>query len=408
MDLSGGWQEQLHVEAARGPEGIPALVEAILAAGLRAGASDIHIEPTTRTLDIRFRLDGVLVPGARIDRQAAPGVVARLKVLAELLTYRTDVPQEGRLRCDVAGSVDLRLATFPTVHGEKAIVRVFDPDRRLFDLTELGLPDAVARRLCEALSDTSGAVLLSGPAGSGKTTTLYACLRHIVASGGGARHIATLEDPVEAVLDGVTQTEINPSAGLDFARGLRSIVRQDPEVILVGEVRDLETAEAAMEAALTGHLVFSTVHAGSACGVLARLLEMGVEPHVVTSAVRLVIHQRLARRVCPVCRAPDATERSDPRCATCRGVGYAGRVLLAEALDVTGPLRQAVLARADVDALAASVGPRADLLVSAGDRRQAGLVDDAELHRVLGSQWPVSGADGHAVQPVGFRAKGTP
>jgi len=413
MDLFARLEERLRTEAARAPEGIPTLVEAILDAGLQAGASDIHVEPCATGLLVRFRLDGVLVPGARVDGRVGPGVVARLKVLAELLTYRSDVPQEGRLRTDsladlagMSGGVDLRLATFPTVHGEKAIVRIFDPAQRLFDLTELGLPTPVEDRLTSAVSDTTGAVLLSGPAGSGKTTTLYACLRHIVHAGAGSRHIVSLEDPVEAVIEGVTQTEINPAAGLDFARGLRSVVRQDPDVILVGEIRDRETATAAMEVALTGHLMFSTVHAGSACGVLARLLEMGIEPHVVTSAVRLVIHQRLARRLCPQCRTQNAPGQWQATgCAHCRGVGYTGRLLLAEAVDMTGPLRQAVLARADVDALEASAGGRDDLLASARDRRDAGLVDDAELHRVLGRAWPMH-PDARTVPPPATSSKG--
>jgi len=384
-----------------GTHGTAAIVERVLQAGVSAGASDIHVEPTSSHLDIRFRIDGVLVPAARLHVEAAPSAVARLKVLAELLTYRTDVPQEGRLRTEQlgfdagpAGELDLRVATFPTVHGEKAVVRIFDPQRRVYDLAELGLPKSVGERLTTALGETAGAVLLSGPSGSGKTTTLYACLRHIVRTTGGTRHLVTLEDPVEAILEGVTQTEINPAAGLDFARGLRSIVRQDPEVILVGEIRDRPTVLAAMEAALTGHLVFSTVHAGSACGVLARLSEMNVEPHVLTSAVRLVIHQRLVRQLCEACRTqlPEGAWGATG-CEACRGIGYRGRVLLAEAVGVDGPLREAVLARSDVGALEAAVGGGERLIDSARRRLAEGLVDELELTRVLGSLWTVPGDD---------------
>src|SRR5262249_39151342 len=204
---------------------------------------------------------------------------------------------EGRIRDALARhGVDMRVSTFPTVHGEKAVVRLFDPSGRTLDLEQLGLPPGPLSSLRALLRQRSGAILLTGPAGSGQTTTIYACLRDLSVEGG--RHIVTIEDPVEQVLEGVSQSQARPGAEFDFARGLRSLLRQDPEVIMVGEIRDPSTAATAVEAALTGHLVLSTVHAASACGVLGRLLDMGVEPYLLTSALRGVLNQRLGRRRC--------------------------------------------------------------------------------------------------------------
>ena len=219
-------------------------------------------------------LAGVLPP------RLAPNVVARLKVLAELLTYRTDVPQEGRIR-EVDTEGEVRVSTFPTLHGEKAVIRLFAASGRYLRLDDLGLPPDVRDALGRALGETSGAILLSGPAGSGKTTTIYACLRELVDASAGRRSLVTLEDPIEVAVDGVTQSQVNAPAGFDLATGLRSLLRQDPEVIVVGEVRDRTTAEVAFQASLTGHLVLSTFHAGSASGAVARLSDMGIEPYLI-------------------------------------------------------------------------------------------------------------------------------
>jgi len=255
-------QPQLDALAVPGPERTGRLVDLILAEAVRRFASDVHIEPTHSALVVRYRLDGVLHTVASLRRDLAANVAARLKVLAELLTYRLDIPQEGRIPGTLAPSgVDMRVSTFPTVHGEKVVVRVFDPAGRTLDLEQLGLPAALQDSLRSTLRERSGAVLLTGPAGSGKTTTIYACLRHLVADSGGGRHIVTIEDPVEQVLEGVSQSQARPGTEFDFSRGLRSLLRQDPEVIMVGEVRDPTTAAIAIEAALTGHLVLSTVHA---------------------------------------------------------------------------------------------------------------------------------------------------
>jgi type II secretory ATPase GspE/PulE/Tfp pilus assembly ATPase PilB-like protein len=290
------------------------------------------------------------------------------------------VPQEGRLR-DALGryGVDMRVSTFPTIHGERAVVRLFDPFGRGLELDQLGLPEALRAALEAMLRQRTGAFLLTGPSGSGKTTTIYACLRHLVRESGGGRHVVTIEDPVEQVLDGVSQSQARPGTEFDFARGLRGLLRQDPEVIMIGEVRDAETAAAAVEAALTGHLVVSTVHAGSACGVIGRLLDMGVEPYLLTSALNGVLNQRLVRRLCPDCRRAAGCER-------CAGTGYHGRLLLAELLTPDAPLRQAILARSDTEALeAAADRPGRQTLWAAAERAVAdGLTNREEVARVLG------------------------
>jgi type II secretory ATPase GspE/PulE/Tfp pilus assembly ATPase PilB-like protein len=372
-------QTQLDALAPTGPERASRLVDLILHDAVRRAASDVHLEPTHSAVEVRYRLDGVLHRVALLDRDLAPNLVARLKVLAELLTYRIDVPQEGSIREAAGGyGVEMRVSTFPTIHGEKVVVRLFDASGRLLDLEELGLAPELLGALTNLLRERTGAVLLTGPSGSGKTTTIYACLRHLVRAGG--RHVVTIEDPVEQVLEGVSQSQARPGTEFDFARGLRSLVRQDPEVILIGEVRDAETAGIAVEAALTGHLVFSTVHAGSACGVIGRLLDMGVEPYLLTSGLRAVLNQRLVRRRCPDCPAGAAG------CGRCAATGYRGRLLLAELLTLDAPLRQAILARSDTATLEAVANrPRRQTLWQAAERAvAAGLTTLPEIERVLG------------------------
>jgi type II secretory ATPase GspE/PulE/Tfp pilus assembly ATPase PilB-like protein len=370
-------QAQLDALDIPGPERIGRLVDLILADAARRSASDVHLEPTHSAVEVRYRLEGVLHRAASLRRDLAPNVVARLKVLAELLTYRLDIPQEGRIRDALARhGVDMRVSTFPTVHGEKAVVRLFDPSGRTLDLEQLGLPPGPLGALRALLRQRSGAILLTGPSGSGKTTTIYACLRHLSAEGG--RHIVTIEDPVEQVLEGVSQSQARPGTEFDFARGLRSLLRQDPEVIMVGEIRDPPTAATAVEAALTGHLVLSTVHAGSACGVIGRLLDMGAEPYLLTSALRGVLNQRLVRRLCPACGGPGKG------CDHCAGTGYQGRLLLAELLAPDARLRQAILARSDTTALEAAAPGRETIWTAADEAVAAGATTREEIDRVLG------------------------
>ncbi len=261
------------------------VVELVLARARGANASDIHLTPTPEGLEIRWRIDGVLHLVGRLPAGLGPNVVARLKVLSELLTYRIDMPQEGRIRT-APGTLETRVSTFPTLHGEKAVIRMFAASDRYARLDDLGLPETISGTLRRLLGETSGMIVLSGPAGSGKTTTLYACLREIVAVTAGSRSLATLEDPIEVAVPGVSQSQVNPAAGFTLETGLRSLMRQDPEVIGVGEIRDRATAEVAFQASLTGHLVLTTFHAGSAAGALGRLADMGLEPYLLRSGLR--------------------------------------------------------------------------------------------------------------------------
>jgi type II secretory ATPase GspE/PulE/Tfp pilus assembly ATPase PilB-like protein len=411
-------------------------VEMLLAAAQAAGASDVHLQPTAAGLAIRWRLDGVLQPVGEIARGSASDVVSRLKVLAELPTYRSDVPQEGRIRQEGErarageaakqnGSVEMRVSTFPTLHGERAVVRLFAGGATYSFVNELGLPAEVEEVLTRALVETSGAILLTGPAGSGKTTTAYACLRQIGRQSSHSRNLVTLEDPIEVALPGVSQSQVQPAAGFTLATGLRSLMRQDPEVVLVGEVRDRETAETVFQAALTGHLVISTFHAGSAAGAISRLLDMGIEPYLLTSGLRSVVHQRLVRRLCEcatemvkgadrfepygetntLTQARSQSERgrslgSDDwlglrvstakkavGCDRCRHTGYSGRLVLAELLPpLAGVLRRAVLDRRDTAELArvAVATGMTTVFRRACAAVEAGQTDPAEVRRVLG------------------------
>jgi general secretion pathway protein E len=378
MPPSPDLQPRLDAATRTGTDGVVAAVDLVLEEAVRRSASDVHFEPTPAALELRFRVDGVLQRVASLPQLLAPNVIARLKVMADLLTYRIDIPQEGGVRPGgVARGADLRVSTFPTVHGEKAVIRIFNAAARLLDLEDLGLPANVYESLTTLLQERGGAVLLTGPSGSGKTTTIYACLRRLARNLGG-RHIVTIEDPVEQWVEGVTQSQARPGGEFDFARGLRSLMRQDPDVIMVGEIRDRETAAVAIEAALTGHLVFSTLHAGSACGVIGRLLDMGVEPYLLTSGIKGILNQRLLRRLCDAC--PGAG------CDRCGQTGYRGRFLVAELLTPDASLRRAILAKADTDELesvAAHSGWRS--IRSAADAAVAdGRTTAEEVVRVLG------------------------
>ena len=379
-------QSQIESLDLTSPERTSLVVDMILTKAVECSASDVHFEPTHQSLEIRFRLDGVLHRVAVLNRELAANMVGRLKVMAELLTYRQDVPQEGRLAGRDRFGVDFRVSTFPTIHGEKAAVRVFGIGADIMDLEQVGLPDFIFEQLRLLFLQRTGAIFLTGPSGSGKTTTLYACLRNLLRETQGGRHIVTIEDPVEQVLEGISQSQARPGTEFDFARGLRSLLRQDPEVIMVGEVRDPDTAHITIEAALTGHLVLSTLHAGSACGVISRLLEMGVEGYLLTSGLKGIVNQRLLRRLCKACRrqADDGWEVTG--CERCLGTGYQGRMLLAELVTLDAPLRQAVLARADTLALerCAQQSGRPTIWSAAADAVEQGFTTRAEITRVLG------------------------
>jgi type II secretory ATPase GspE/PulE/Tfp pilus assembly ATPase PilB-like protein len=369
-------------DLARDPErAAVAVADGLLAAALAARASDVHVDPEPGAWVVRFREDGVLREAARLDRSAAPTLVARLKVLADLPTYIVQEPQDGRIPRERARAPgDVRLSVVPTIHGEKAVLRLFEPTPSELGLGDLGFaPDAVAA-LERAVLSPRGVVVLAGPAGSGKSTTIHAALRRIIERSKGRRSLVSIEDPVERVLAGVTQVQVSPTGGFGFAEALRAILRHDPEVIHLGEVRDARTAQVAIEAGFTGHLVITTLHAGSCAQAFGRLVDMGVEPHLVTSAVSFVMSQRLLRRRCRCGGAPE--------CVTCRGAGHHGRFPIVERVVPSAALKRAVLARADETALEAVLAGESfrTLREAARDAVRAGETTDDEVERVLGPE----------------------
>jgi type IV pilus assembly protein PilB len=375
------------------------LVNSLVAQGVDQGASDIHFEPVGAELAVRFRIDGVLAEATRIPRKLVAGVISRIKIMSELDIAERRVPQDGRTTLSIDGRrVDVRVATLPLVGGEGAVLRVLDKDGSVVGLEHLGMAEPERSRFEEAFSRAHGAVLVTGPTGAGKTTTLYGALTKLHTP---QKNIITIEDPVEYELAGVKQMQINPKAGLRFANGLRSMMRADPDIIMVGEIRDKETAQIAVEAALTGHLVLSTLHTNDAPGAIARLIEMGVEPFLVSSAVSCVLAQRLARRLCDckqavvldgdVVRAngydvtgAHVTVYEPVGCTRCGGTGYKGRIGLYEVMPVTDEIRKLAVARASADAIAdAAVRAGMRPLRAEGlEKVLAGLTSFAELARV--------------------------
>lgn len=377
------------------------LVNQLLRQAVRAGASDLHIEPHEGGLRARMRIDGTMQQV--LDRADVPGrrVVSRLKVMANLDIAETRLPQDGRIALRFGGrAIDLRVSTLPGHYGERVVMRLLDRSAGLMDLDRLGLPEDEAARLRRLSALPNGVILATGPTGSGKTTTLYSLLK---LADRRERTVLTIEDPVEYDLPGVSQTQVNAEIGLTFARGLRSLLRQDPDVLLVGEIRDGETAQVALEAALTGHLVFSSLHTNTALTALVRLRELGIEPYLIAATLRGVVAQRLVRRVCTACArhtppsAPEAARftaaglpvpATVPRatgCAACDGTGYAGRVGVFDILEIDDAIRAAVEQGAGETTLRAAAGVRANGLLVEGLRRAAaGETTLEELTRVLG------------------------
>jgi type II secretory ATPase GspE/PulE/Tfp pilus assembly ATPase PilB-like protein len=318
------------------------LVDQLLADGIRAGASDIHLEPDEQGIAVRHRVDGVLRHAGVLPRAVAASLVSRIKILSGLDIADRLRPQDGRARVAVGGAVvDLRVSTLPASHGEKVVIRVLDGSAGLRTLDAIGFAAADVHRIRSLLEQREGLVLVTGPTGSGKTTTLYAALREISARG---VNVVTVEDPIEYRLGGIVQVQVHERAGLTFGAALRSIMRQDPDVILVGEIRDRETAEIAIQASLTGHLVLSTLHTNDAASAVTRLIDIGVAGYKIATAVKGVIAQRLVRRVCPECAAAG--------CAACDGAGYRGRLAVAEILVASPEFERRVAAGAPTEALA--------------------------------------------------------
>lgn len=337
------------------------MVNHLITDSVAAGASDIHIEPWESTLVVRIRLLGVLTELVHLPLDLMEKISGRLKVMANLISYQTDLPQEGHAAASPEfGGVELRISVFPTVRGEKIVVRIFDPQNRTFELSRLGFEEANLKELVRLLSRPGGLLLFTGPTGSGKTTAIYASLYHLVEHAGPAISVSTVEDPVEFNLPMVSQAQINPAKEFTYPRALRSLMRQDPQIIMIGEIRDAETAAIAVQAGLTGHLVISTIHTGSTAGVFARLVNMEIEPFLLASSIIGVVGLRLIRKNCPHCAVPYspepglvrllpadlATEASFRRgvgCKECLHTGFAGRTALSELLVVDEVFRDAVL-----------------------------------------------------------------
>ncbi len=354
--------------AAQGLEVI-VLVNCLVQDASRLGASDLHIEPWEHSIAVRARVNGVLTEVAHLPLDLMEKISMRFKVMANLVTYQAGTPQDGTA---VGGpeldGVQLRVSIFPTTRGEKIVVRLFDPRDRRFELATLGFEESTLHRLLRVLKRSSGLVLFTGPTGSGKTSTMYSSLCYIMQRDGTSISISTVEDPVEFNLSMVSQTQINPSQGFSYAVALKSIMRQDPQVIMVGEIRDSETAAIAVQAGLTGHLVISTIHSGVSAGAFTRLINMEIEPFMLASSILGVMGLRLVRRNCPDCIQPyepspshlkmvpegliaDAQFRHGVGCDRCNQTGFSGRLPVSELLVVDEPFREAVLKKVPTSAL---------------------------------------------------------
>jgi type IV pilus assembly protein PilB len=355
--------EQLSVDEADSDAPVIKLVHSIVAEAIQQGASDIHVNPEEGDTRVLFRVDGVLAPAATIKRRMAMGVVSRIKIMADLDISEKRLPQDGRFALTVDGRrVDIRVVTLPLVNGEGVVMRILDQGGGVvvkgFESLDMHGPEL--ERFSSAIKRPNGAVLVTGPTGSGKSTTLYAALHEL---NDGERSILTIEDPVEKRIPGIKQMQIAPKAGVTFDVGLRSMLRADPDVIMVGEIRDAETAHIAVEAALTGHLVLSTLHTRDAPSALGRLIDMGIEPFLVSSAVDCIVAQRLVRMLCKHCKRPQSVSEpvlaehglagAEPYepvgCSRCAASGYRGRVALYEVMTVSEPIRALILERSSVD-----------------------------------------------------------
>jgi type IV pilus assembly protein PilB len=356
MTLAGEKTIGANIEAEASATPIIRFVDLILYQAIKDRASDIHFEPFENEFKVRYRVDGALYEMAPPPRHLALPVISRVKVMANMDIAERRLPQDGRIRKNIAGrAVDLRVSTLPTQFGESVVLRVLDRSTVHLDLEQLGMPDYVLNYVREVINQPNGIFIVTGPTGSGKTTTLYSCLRKINTIDS---KLLTAEDPVEYDLGGIIQVPVNDVIGLTFARVLRAFLRQDPDYIMVGEMRDLETAQIAIQASLTGHLVFSTLHTNDASGAIARLLDMGVEPFLISSTLQAVLGQRLLRRICSHCRATCQPNESllaelnlspgdigqrhfhyGQGCSACNHTGYKGRIGIYELMRINDPMR---------------------------------------------------------------------
>ncbi len=377
------------------------LVDLLLRKGVEEGCTDIHIEPEEKVVRTRYRIDGRLVQGPFLAKDLQSIVVTRVKILAGLNISQTRLPQDGRIVYDLGQrKVDLRVSTFPSIYGETTVCRVLDKQNAPIGLDRLGMSREMRELFRRDISKPHGLILVTGPTGSGKTTTLYSALTYLNQPD---TKIITLEDPVEYELPVINQAQVHPEQGFTFAQGLRSMLRQDPDIILVGEIRDKETAQMAIRAALTGHLVFSTLHTNNAAGAIPRLVDMGIEPFLLAATLVSVLAQRLVRKVCPVCRVPEdptseqrellrleELETAKPRfttgkgCPSCRETGYSGRCAVYEYLPVDVAIRRLITQRADAEAVreAARAAGMRTLFDDALDKVLSGKTSLSEMLRV--------------------------
>ncbi len=376
------------------------LINGILQEAIRSRASDIHVEPYEERLSVRFRIDGSLTEKLSLPARLAPVLVSRVKVMARLDIANKRIPQDGRFSFNLGErQIDVRVSTLPARHGERLVMRILEKDSQGIALSELGMDTAMLTDFQSMLARPNGIILVTGPTGSGKTTTLYGALSRL---NDGTRNVLTVEDPVEYALDGIGQTQVNDKVGMSFAAGLRAILRQDPDVVMVGEIRDPETAEIAVQAALTGHLVLSTVHTNSAIAAIARLRDMGVEPFLLSSTVTALVAQRLVRRLCENCKQPYKPTHSECAelgvkagasfhkavgCMQCQNIGYQGRLGLYEMVVNDDVLRQMIHDGAsETDMGAYAFEARQTLLQSGADAVLAGDTSSEEVLRVCSAQ----------------------
>ncbi len=408
VELAKEGQEEINLDqlvesSEEGP--VIKLVNLMLVQAIKDRASDIHIEPFEKQLRLRYRVDGVLYDSTAPPKGLQPAIASRIKIMANLDIAERRLPQDGRFRIKLAGrEVDLRVSILPTIHGEKIVMRVLDKGNLNMNLESLGLAPDELQKFKNAIDAPHGMILMTGPTGSGKTSTLYAVLTQLNTSD---VNIVTVEDPVEYQMLGVNQVQVKPDVGLTFAGGLRSILRQDPDIVMVGEIRDSETADIAVKAALTGHLVLSTLHTNDAPGAIARMVDMGIEPFLVSSSVLMVCAQRLLRKTCPHCKeafkvpadviarlslsqeeAEANTYYRGRGCSRCKDTGFLGRMAILEVLSVTNALREQILhdtSAKSLKDLALKEGLKT-LRMSGLEKAKAGLTSLDEVLRVSGSE----------------------
>ncbi len=370
------------------------LINAILSQAVREKASDIHIEPYEDRVAVRFRVDGVLNEMLSPKAVLAPLLVSRLKVMAKLDIAEKRLPQDGRITVKLAGhGLDIRLSTIPSAHGERVVLRLLDTTAGQLSLKQINMPPQVHNGFSQALHKPHGIILVTGPTGSGKTTTLYAGLSHI---NDRSRNILTIEDPVEYVLPGIGQTQVNSKIDMTFARGLRAILRQDPDVVMIGEIRDRETASIAIEASLTGHLVMSTLHTNTAIGAVTRLQDMGIEPFLLSSSITAVMSQRLVRLLCNHCKTPDQPTPAEQAhlnlkesdlvyrangCEHCHNQGYRGRSAIYEWIEIDQKMRQLIHEDAGEQVMEAQARSQVDSITGHGRKRV--LAGDTSIEEVM-------------------------